>query len=186
MQSRLVALSLLLLAGAASPALAQSWRPPMVLWTTKPGHVGFYFGPHYFSDTMGLTAFLKRFGSDQRTLTDDLGFRHLYFFERGTEVVATRDNQILSFTFYCQESRSVRGFSFKPAQVITDTGLGPGNTWNDVWTVSGPPHDQKADELGDRLYILEYHLNARIDLDFFFKKKASKEPIYKMGLYQRR
>jgi hypothetical protein len=178
--------ALLLLALLARPAAAEAWRPPMVVWTTKPAKVGFYFGPYFFSTTMGLTAFLGRFGRDERTLTDALGLKHLYFPTRGFELVATRGNQILGFTFYTQPAPAVRGMTFAVAQVVTDTGLGPGNTWNDVWTVQGKPHAQKVDETGDKLYILEYHVSPGQDLDYFFRQKDSRAPIVKLGLYPRR
>jgi hypothetical protein len=178
--------ALLLVALMASPAMAQAWRPPMVVWTTKPRQVGFYFGPYFFSTGMGLTAFLNKFGRDERTLTDNLGLKHLYFPTRGFELVASPQNQILGFTFYAEETSGLRGMRFKPAEVLTDTGLGPGNTWNDVWTVQGPPHLQKVDETGDKLYILEYHVSGSQDLDFFFRQKDSGAKLVKLGLYPRR
>ncbi|MDB5099895.1 MAG: hypothetical protein JWM80_4316 [Cyanobacteria bacterium RYN_339] len=178
--------ALLLVALLAQPALAQTWRPPMVVWTTKPRQVGFYFGPYFFSAEMGLTQFLGRFGRDERTLTDSFGFKHLYFPTRGFELVATTANQILGLTFYTEEAAAPRGMHFQVAEVVTDTGLGPGNTWNDVWTVQGKPHLQKVDETGDKLYILEYHVSAKQDLDFFFRQKDSRAKIVKLGLYPRR
>jgi hypothetical protein len=174
---------LLLPPGAAQAA---SWRPPMIVWTSRPTQVGFYFGPHFFSDAMGLTQFLERFGRDERTQTDSFGFKHLYFYERGLELTATSAGQILSFMWYLQPASGTHHHAFFPAQVQTDTGLGPGNTWNDVWLLHGPPTRQKVDELGDKLYVLEYRLGNGHDLDFYFRKRDSKERIYKLGLYPRR
>lgn len=171
---------------AAPVILAETWRPPMVVWTTHPGHVGFYFGPYFFSNTMSLTAFTKHFGKDERTLTDAFGLKHLYFLTRGLEVVATTSGQILSFTFYVDEGPGIQGKSFHPAIVQTDTGLGPGNTWNDVWLVQGRPQRQKTDETGDKLYVLEYHADATHDVDYFFKHQRSTDKIYKLGIYPRR
>jgi hypothetical protein len=177
---------LLLVALMARPAAAEAWRPPMVVWTTKPAKVGFYFGPYFFDTRLGLTTFLARFGRDERTMTDKLGFKHLYFPTRGFELVASSSNQILGFTFYAQEAPAVNGLRFQVADVVTDTGIGPGNTWNDVWTVQGPPHLQKVDETGDKLYILEYHVSPTQDLDYFFREKDSQARLVKLGLYPRR
>lgn len=177
---RLAVLFALLL---ATPAAAQTWQPPMVLWTHA--HPGFYFGPYYFSDAMPLTTFLARFGHNERTLTDAFGLKHMYFFSRGVELVATQEGKILSFTFYTQPTPAMQGYGFKPALIQTNTGLGPGNTWNDVWLVQGAPQRQKVDEQGDKLYVLEYHLDGSHDLDFFFKGKGSAEKIFKLGIYPR-
>ena len=158
----------------------------MVVWTTRPTQVGFYFGPHFFWDGMGLTTFLDRFGRDESTLTDALGFKHLFYYRRGLELTATTAGQILSFMWYMQPAPGGPDHAFFPAHVQTDTGLGPGNTWNDVWLLHGPPWRQKVDETGDRLYVLEYRLGDGHELDFFFRDKQSNDRIYKMGLYPRR
>ena len=84
------------------------------------------------------------FGKDERTLTDAFGLKHLYYFTRGIELTATPDGRIMSFTWYLQSTEAMDGRSFATAQLQTDTGLGPGNTWNDVWLVQGKPHRQKA------------------------------------------
>lgn len=171
---------------AALPAHAEAWRPPIVVWTTRTAPVGFYFGPYFFTDAMGLTTFLSRFGREERTLSDAFGFKHLYFISRGVEVVATAEGQIMSFTFYTQEAPAIQGRAFGVAQVQTDTGLGAGNTWNDVWLVQGRPRRQKVDETGDKLYVLEYQLGSSHDLDFFFRHQRSKEKIVKFGIYPHR
>ena len=157
----------------------------MVIWTSHPVQAGFYFGPHFYFDGMRLDTFLARFGKDERTLSDGFGLKHLFYLGRGLEVTATSAGEVISYIFYLAPTAGPNGLDFTPADVQTDSGLGRGNTWNDVWLLHGKPQRQKVDEVGDKLYVLEYALDARHELDFYFDHKAFDAPIIRMGVFSR-